>query len=265
MSISIIILLFLAGLLVGLINTFAGAAAAISISLLTSLGLPITVANGTNRIPVLMQTAVMSIGFRKQGFLDVKTGLKLGIPTIIGAVIGAIFASHVPPTVFQIMLGTILIALLAVLIMDPQRFLKTEISVVHKLTTATYIWFFIIGLYGGFFHIGVGYLILTVAILSLGYNLMEANALKGFVVMLYIPFTLVVFMLHDQVDYTYGLIHGCGNVVGAWFATRNAKRVPMNLIRWVLVVMIVVTIMDMFKIISIASALNYVFNNLLTI
>ncbi|MEG2478793.1 MAG: sulfite exporter TauE/SafE family protein, partial [Mucinivorans sp.] len=67
MDTTIVILLVCSGLLVGVINTFAGAAAAITMALFTALGLPINVANGTNRIPVLAQTLVMSIGFARQG------------------------------------------------------------------------------------------------------------------------------------------------------------------------------------------------------
>lgn len=247
------------GLFVGVVNTFAGAAAAISIALYTALGLPINVANGTNRIPVLAQTAVMSIGFAKQGYLDLRAGLRLGVPTIIGAVIGAEYASRVSPTIFQVMLATILVLLLFVLIFNPQRFLNSTVTA-HKLRKMDYVWFLLIGLYGGFFHIGVGYLIITASIMSMGYNLMQANALKGFIVMLYIPFTLAIFIFHGQVDFTYGLVHAVGNMAGAYIATHYAKRVPLNWIRWSLVVIIVVTILDLAKIISLHNALQSMFD-----
>lgn len=258
MDISVAILLISVGILVGLINTYAGAAAALSISLYTALGMPISAANGTNRIPVLFQTLAMSIGFRKQGVLDISTGLKLSIPAIIGAITGSIFATQIPPTVFEVMLATVLILLIGVLIFDPNKFLKPKPKVlkIHKID---YLWFLLIGLYGGFFHIGVGYFILTVAILSLGYDLVHASAIKGFVVLMYIPFTLVVFIINDQVWFVFGLVHAIGNVIGAFIATSYAKKIPMNLIRWSLIVMIIITVLDMLKIISISSALDSMF------
>ncbi|MEG2319525.1 MAG: sulfite exporter TauE/SafE family protein, partial [Mucinivorans sp.] len=168
MDTTIVILLVCSGLLVGVINTFAGAAAAITMALFTALGLPINVANGTNRIPVLAQTLVMSIGFARQGYLDLSAGFRLAIPTICGAVFGSLYATHVNPTIFQYLLCTILIILLCVLLFNPQRFMRNESLGNRKVRFADYFWFLLIGLYGGFFHIGIGYLILTATIVGMG-------------------------------------------------------------------------------------------------
>lgn len=262
-DIHIIALLILSGLFVGVVNTFAGAAAALTLALFTALGMDVNTANGTNRIPVVMQTAVMSVGFRRQGFLDLRVGLRVGIPAVIGAIVGSLFAVQIPPSVFQILLGTMLIILLFILLFDPKKFLNSK-KTEHTLPkTSTYLWFLLIGLYGGFFHVGVGYFILTASILSMGHNLMEANALKGFVVFMYIPFSLLIFALNDQVVYQYGLIHGCGNIVGSWYATRNSKKIPLNLIRWLLVAMILLTVADLFEIIDLTGSLEIMFRNLI--
>lgn len=261
MDVSLIILLILVGLFVGLINTYAGAAAVLSMSLFTALGMPISVANGTNRIPVLFQTLAMSIGFRKQGVLDISSGVKLGIPAIIGSIIGSIFATKVPSSIFEIMLATMLILLIALLLFDPNKFLKPKPRQI-KIHKIDYFWFFLIGLYGGFFHVGVGYFILFVAILSLGYDLVQASAIKGFVVLMYIPFTLAIFIMEDQVWFAYGLVHAIGNVAGALIATSFAKKIPMNLIRWSLVVMIIFSVLDLLKVISIAHLLENFFTTI---
>ena len=50
------IILIISGLIVGFINTLAGGATIISISVFNWLGLPLTIANGTNRVAIIMQT-----------------------------------------------------------------------------------------------------------------------------------------------------------------------------------------------------------------
>ena len=55
-----------AGLFAGFVNTLAGSGSLITLPLLMFLGLPANVANGTNRIGVLVQSLVSSISFRKQ-------------------------------------------------------------------------------------------------------------------------------------------------------------------------------------------------------
>ncbi len=253
MSIEIILLLVCSGVVVGVINTFAGAAASITIALYTALGMPIAVANGTNRVSVLMQTATMSFGFRKQGLLDYRTGLKLGIPTFIGAVIGATFAARVNATLFVWMLVTLLMLLLLLLVFSPDRILKGSNKPRRAIRWSDYGWFLLIGLYGGAFHIGIGYLILSVTIMAMGYDVLQANALKGFVVMLYTPVALSIFLFHDQVNLMYGLVHGAGNIVGAYFATRYASRINPQVIRWVLVAFMLFTILELLGVIDLKS------------
>ena len=51
-----IIIIILAGVLVGFINTLSGGGSVISLSLLLILGLPADIANGTNRISIFFQT-----------------------------------------------------------------------------------------------------------------------------------------------------------------------------------------------------------------
>ena len=60
---SIIIMLVVSGIIVGIINTLAGGGAIITMTLFTVLGLPIGVANGTNRIAVVLQNLTSSLTF----------------------------------------------------------------------------------------------------------------------------------------------------------------------------------------------------------
>ncbi len=263
LNLEIGILLVLSGLFVGLVNTFAGAASSLTLALYMALGMDANMANGTNRIPVIMQVSAMSLGFKKAGYLDIKTAWRLGIPAVVGAIIGSIFAVKVNPALFEILLGTILIVLLFLLVMNPQKMLRSGTATHRTPSTLTYLWFLGVGLYGGFFHVGVGYFVLSASILSLGYNLMEANALKGFIVLMYIPISLVIFALEGEVAYLYGLVHGMGNLVGAWWATRNSKRIPLSFIRWALIVLILVMVADLFKIIDLTGSLETMFREIL--
>ena len=55
MSINEIVLLLGSGILVGIINTLGGGGSVITMSLFMAMGIPIALANGTNRIAVLLQ------------------------------------------------------------------------------------------------------------------------------------------------------------------------------------------------------------------
>lgn len=241
MDLGTIILLVGSGIVVGVINTFAGAAAVITISLYSLLGLPIGVANATNRISVIFQTVTMSVGFMSQGMLDWKLGLRLAIPTIIGAVIGTEFVSRISSVLFVWLLTVVLVMLFVMLVFDPTKALKGR-DTVGRPTWVHYMILVAIGFYGGAFHVGVGYLFLALLIMGMGYNLLQANALKGFIVLGYTVFSLALFAMNGEVQWGYGLIHGSGNIIGAYFATRYSRYIPVAVLRYALMVFIGLTI-----------------------
>jgi uncharacterized membrane protein YfcA len=239
--------LIVSGLLVGFINTLAGGGTIISISLFMFLGLPAGVANGTNRIAVILQTLTSTASFKKQKVLDTRKGLLLGIPTVIGSIIGAEIAVDINEHVFEKAIGIIMLVMMVFIIYKPQQWLKGQEQLLEKKTSVLqYFIFFLIGLYGGFIHVGVGYFILAGLVLGAGYDLVKANALKVFIVLLYAPFTLIVFIYNKQINYEYGLIHAIGNIIGAYIASKFAVSWGANFVRWVIVIIILISSAQLF-------------------
>lgn len=241
----VVVVLVLVGIVVGVINTFAGAGATISIALYSLLGMDLGVANGTNRISVVFQGVAMSGEFYRQKRLDVKLGLKLSIPTVIGAIVGSEVVGYLSNALFAIFLAVVLLLILLMLLFDPTKALvgRGEVS---RPTWAHYVVLLFVGFYGGSFHLGVGYLFLTFFIMGLGYDLLSANALKGFVVLIYTLFSLVIFAINGDVEWSYGLVHGVGNLIGAYFAAHYARFIPLGALRYALIVFVLLTISYIF-------------------
>ncbi len=254
MSWIIVTALIISGLLVGFINTLAGGGSIISISLFLFLGLPANIANGTNRIAVLMQTLVSTASFKKQKVLDTRKGFILGIPTVLGSLIGAEIAIDINEKLFEQAIGIVMIIMLFFILYKPQSWLKGKADLINKkVSVIQIIVFFLIGLYGGFIHVGVGYFLLGGLVLGAGYDLVKANALKVFLVLLYAPFTIFIFIYNKQINYEYGLIHGIGNIIGAFVASRFAVSWGANFVRWVIVIIILFTSAQMFGFVNFKS------------
>lgn len=258
MSLLEIIILICSGLIVGFINTLAAGGTVISLSVLMfGMGLPADIANGTNRIAVTVQNLVAVGSFRKQKILDFKKGFQLAIPTIIGSVIGAIIAVDMNKHIMEMCIGIIMIVLIFFLIFNPKRWLKGKPALREKpIHPFIYFIFFLIGIYGGFVHVGVGYFLLAAIVLGCGFDLLKANAIKNFVVLAYTPFSLAVFMYEGKVNYQYGLVHSIGNVIGAYFASKYAVSWGANFIRWMIVMVIIFTSADLLGIIDIRGAIG---------
>lgn len=242
--------LILSGIVVAFINTFAGGASVISISLFMVLGLSPFEANVVNRVPVFFQTIASSYLFFKKKILDIKRGLMLGLPTIAGCLIGSRISVVINQQVFNIALGLILLVMLFFIFYKPERWLKGKPDLFQrKIDWQIGTVLFLIGIYAGFLHVGVGYFFLVALVLMLGFDLLQANAMKNFLVLIYSPFVLGFFILNGDMTgkmLTYGLIHAIGNVIGAILATRLGMKWGNNYIRWLMFFVILLTAMKLF-------------------
>lgn len=260
MSWPIVAALIVSGVFVGFINTLAGGGTIISLSLFMFLGLPANIANGTNRVAVILQNMTSVSEFRRKKVLDFKKANKLAIPTMIGAIIGAQIASDINEEIFRKAVGVVMIVMMYFILTKPSQWLKgTEALMEKPVSWIQIVIFFAIGLYGGFVQVGVGYFILAGVVLGAGYDLVKANAIKVWIVLLYTPLALIVFILNDQVRWDYGLIHAIGNIIGAFVASRFAVSWGANFVRWFVIVVIVIFASDLLGLVNIREVVTNAF------
>jgi hypothetical protein len=232
-------LVVLTGLVSGFINTLAGSGSLLTLPLLIFLGLPANVANGTNRIAILMQSAVAVQGFKKAKIFEWKEGIWLAIPATVGSFFGAAMASNINELMLNRIIGGLMIIMLLLMVIKPERWIKPSGSSGRiKLGPIQIVVFFAIGFYGGFIQVGIGFFMLAGLVLSAGLDLLKANALKVLIISIYTVIALSVFIFNEQVNYTLGLIMGVGSMAGAWIATRMAIKRGSEFIRWFLIVVV---------------------------
>lgn len=255
MSVNEIILLVASGILVGIINTLGGGGSVITLSLFMAMGMPIGIANGTNRIAVLLQNLSATVAFLRKGMLHLKSGVLLSIPAIVGNIFGAMVATEVSETIFKWCLSGVLAIILVYLLMGKD---KQKVEGGHGLQIAWwhYLIFFIIGFYGGYIYIGLGFLILAVTLSTMNLDIVTANVIKGFVIFLSTPFALAVFIYNGQVEWMAGLLHGAGNILGAVMASHWAMTWGVKFVRWFTLFIIVVFFIDLMGWISLQSLLS---------
>jgi uncharacterized membrane protein YfcA len=235
-------LIVAAGFAAGFINTLAGSGSLITLPLLIFAGFPATVANGTNRVAVFLQTIVAVHRFHKSGTLDLRRGLQLTVPAIFGAVLGAQIAVNLNERVMETVIGVLMAVMLVIVLLRPKRWLAGRPEMLaHRPGWLQVLVFFLIGIYGGFIQAGVGIFLLAGLVLGAGYELVRANAIKNLAVMVFTFFALFVFVLNDQVEWLPGLVLAAGNMLGAWVAARMAVEKGAGFVRWTLIAVIVVS------------------------
>ena len=209
------VLLFLVGLIAGALNVIAGGGSLLSLPVMIFLGLPPTVANGTNRVAILLQNVGASWSFHRRGLVSREWLLIAVPPAILGAVFGTIAAVKIGELEFQRLLAVILVLASIWSIWNPIE-LQPEGSAPLPQGLKRWLFvavFFLIGAYGGFIQAGIGFILLA-ATSAAGFNMIRGNALKVTVVLGFTPIALLLFAWNGKIDWAMGFALAAGNFLG---------------------------------------------------
>lgn len=245
------ILVVLAGLIAGTINTLAGSGSVVTISLLTMLGLPSTIANGTNRVGTIFQSLLSN----KQLVYDQRASIPKNViwqivPAVAGAMLGSFVAVEINEKLMDTVIGCIFCVLFVLIMLKPSAWLKEQSEVKgNPASPMSILMFFCIGVYGGFIQAGVGIFLLSALVLVSGYNYKTANNIKLLVVLCFLIPSFTIFVLRGQIAWKYGILMAIGQLFGAFWAGKVAIKHPkINVyVRYLLIVIILVSIVRFLK------------------
>lgn len=233
-----------AGFVAGTLNVLAGGGSALTLPLLIFLGLPPTVANGTNRVAILAQNTAAVLGFRRHGVSTGGLMIVAAPPALVGAGLGTWAALVVGDEAFQQILSGVMIFIAVWMVWrplpggepagpagvgdgpdapaqpdhaPPSPRADTSSSPLRRLGLMA--GFFLVGLYGGFVQAGVGFLILAMTSAA-GLDLIRGNALKVLLVLSFTPLTLGLFWLGGAVEWGSGLALAVGMAAGGLLGVR---------------------------------------------
>ncbi|GAA3510644.1 sulfite exporter TauE/SafE family protein [Aquimarina addita] len=239
-EITLLILLALVGFLAGIINTLAGGGSLLTLPMLIFMGLPPSVANGTNRIGIFIQSITSVAGFKSKGIKPSVFSIYLGISALIGSLIGAKIAIDIKGETFNKILAAMMLIMVLFMVFKPNITLEN----IKERFEGKYLWisisaFFFIGIYGGFIQAGVGMFILLALSSINKMSLVKSNAVKALVVFIYTIGALAVFAFNEQINYVYGLVLALGNASGGWIASRWSVKKGDGLVKFFLIIMVV--------------------------
>jgi len=233
------LLLFGVGAVAGFVNVNAGGGSTLTLPTMIFLGLDSALANGTNRIAILIQNIFAVSSFRKQKVHQFGESLKLSYITLPGAIIGALVSVRMSDEWFQRILAVIMIGIVVTMFIPrTKKAYQDEISQSeHKWLI--YVVLFFIGFYGGFIQVGSGFLFMAALYHILKINLVHVNMHKVFIILIYTIPSLAVFAFSGNVNWGFGLVLAAGNALGAWFGAKASVKGGERLIRYVLAIAIV--------------------------
>jgi hypothetical protein len=224
-----VVVLAAAGLAAGFINTLAGGGSSITLPALEWVTGSPGVANATNRIAILLQNVAAVAGFHSGKAVPWGFALRLAVPAALGGVAGAWVATMLDPGAMRVALSVAILFVAVTAVYKP--------AVAPRLRGAgTVLALFGAGFYAGFVQVGVGFLMLACLVGGLRLDLVKANAAKVLIVLVVTVPVLIVFGLRGQLWIAEGLVLACGNMGGAWIASRLAVKRGATWVRVVVVI-----------------------------
>ncbi len=233
------LILFSVGLVASVINTLAGGGSLLTLPVLIFLGLPSNVANGTNRILILINSLVGTAGYKSKGVSTYPFNIYLGIAALFGALIGAEIAIDIKAEIFNRILAIVMIIFGFIILLRRNY----DINQINERITGKYFWFsvigfFFIGIYGGFINAGIGVVIVIFLNAINRMTLIRANATKVALISIYTLGALILFAINGKVDWVAGLWMAAGSSFGAWWSSRWSVKKGDNVIKIAMLIMV---------------------------
>ena len=213
------LLLVAAGVVASILNVVAGGGSFLILPILIFLGLPSVVANGTNRVGVLMQNLSAIWGFHSARVLDWRWALTASVPALIGSAIGSWAALYVGDELFRRILAIVMVAITIATLFAPDP--RPHAAARSSRSWLVAAGFLLVGIYGGFLQAGVGFLVLAITTWS-GMDLVRGNAIKVVSVLLLTVLSLAIFAMNGSIHWPMGAALAVGNTVGGIIGVRLA-------------------------------------------
>ena len=236
------LLLLLAGLGAGTVNSVVGSGGLITFPALLATGLSPLTANVTNTLGVLPGAIFGAIGYRRELVGQRQRLVRLGLASFAGSVVGAVLLLALPSSTFDAVVPVLIIGAVVLVLLQPliARALRDRARTPHPVHggAALVVCIMLIAVYGGYFGAGQGVLLLGVMGLLLNEDLHRINGAKNILALINnaVPAVLFIVLAPEHVDWAAAGCIALGAAVGGTVGSRYGRRLPVPALRGLIVV-----------------------------
>jgi uncharacterized membrane protein YfcA len=235
-SLASILICTLVAFVAGVIDAMAGGGGIFTMPALASLGLPVHVIAGTNKVVATGGSSAATVTFLLQGKLDRRVALVGGCCSLVGAVAGAlclIQLGKVDQTFAKGLFGALLVAMALYMFFRPrfggepayEGFTRRTLLVLVPAGL-------LIGFYDGFFGPGTGSFLVFVMVRLLRFDFVTGTGNAKAMNFASNIASLVTFILGGTVLWSIAIPMAIANAAGAWVGSTVAIRQGARFVRW---------------------------------
>ena len=236
------VLILIAGMGAGGINTLVGSGTLITFPTLLAFGVPPVTANVSNTIGLVPGSLSGAWGYRRELAGQRARIIRLASASLIGGVVGAVLLLVLPPEAFATIVPALIV--LGLLLVVFGKRVSAVVARRHEATGglpangATWVWpaVLVTGVYGGYFGAAQGVLLMAVMGVGIPETLQRLNGVKNILTALVNLIAGVIFAVVADVDWLIVALLAVGSVAGGLIAARYGRRMPDDRLRGVIVV-----------------------------
>ncbi len=227
------------GFVAGIVGSIIGLGGGIIIvPVLTFLGVTPAVTASSSLFAAFSNSVASTASYAKQKRIDYKIGLKLGMMSVPGTVLGAFVSAEVTPALFKILFGLVLIgACFYLFIKRNMEQKQNKISKQMAVTSAAISFF--AGIISSFFGIGGGIIFVPLMIVGLGLLIKNATATSQLILLFSSASGMLAHAFLGHADFDYALLLSAGAFGGGLVGARLSLDIKENSIRILISVVII--------------------------
>ena len=208
------------GVAAGMLGSMIGLGGGIIVvPVLTFLGFPPTVAASNSLFAALSNAIASTVSYSKQKRIEFSLGLKLGLLSVPGTVLGAVISTDTAPEIFKILFGFVLIASAAYI------FLRRKIESKEKTLSKQMMIFavgasFFAGIISSFFGIGGGIIFVPLMVVGMGMAMKRAAPTSQLILLFASLSGVIVHSVLGHPDFLQAGFLAIGSFIGGLIGAR---------------------------------------------
>ena len=240
MTILQMVVVLLAGVAAGSINTVVGSGTLITFPTLLAFGIPPVTANVSNTIGLVPGSVSGAYGYRRELSGQGSRAKYLGAGSLLGGVIGAALLLVLPSSAFSDIVPVLILLGLVLVVLQPR--ISAWVAARHGGARdgdgPWWVWPSVAatGVYGGYFGAAQGVILMGVLGIGIDDSLQRLNGLKNVLAGLVNAVAGLIFIVVAHVDWTVVALIAIGSVVGGQLGATVGRRLPPLALRVFIVV-----------------------------
>ena len=227
-------ILFAGGILAGMINVLAGGAGFMTFPLLIAAGLSEMQANAANFVALVPANIVGTAVYRKE-LREVRQHLVTRLAlAVIGGACGSLLFVWLGAESFHAAIPWLLLFATAAFGFGP--LIKTWLERNQDFNVARWLWLsfvmeFAVYVYGGYFGLGMGIILLAIHSIFSHMTIHHAQALRNATIALMTVVSIVIFSAKGIIPWLPSLVMMAGAVAGGYGMAKIARKLPQHIVR----------------------------------